>query len=189
MREQTIRKVADLHEDAAQAFGEEVERWWKLGLPVRTGALQAAVSSQVTRRIDVARGEIVWRFQFDLKKAAKAAFWQALKNLGNLVDPVEIAKGLNPAEALKTGVAGFALVVARLQPLTQQPRQCPQPPVNPERLDARDRFAVHPGRPAVAADRLPGDREHVVAPHLVAQRVEPEARSFLRFACSAVWSR
>ena len=47
--------------------------------------------------------------------------------------------------------------------------------------DVRDRLAVHPGRAAVATHRLPGDREHVVAPHLVAQRVEPEARSFLRF--------
>ena len=66
-------------------------------------------------------------------------------------------------------------------PLLQVPRQYSQPPAHPERLDIRDRLAVHPGRAAVAADSLPGDREHVVAPHLVAQRVEPEARSFLRF--------
>ena len=72
----------------------------------------------------------------------------------------------------------------RLRPvgsLLQVPRQCSQPPVHPERLDVSDRLAVHPGRAAVAADGLPGDREHVIAPHLVAQRVEPEARSFLRF--------
>ena len=31
-----------------------------------------------------------------------------------------------------------------------------------------------------SAHSLPGDRENVIAPHLVAQRVEPEARSFLR---------
>ena len=66
-------------------------------------------------------------------------------------------------------------------PLLQVPRQCSQPPVHPERLDVRDRLAVHPGRAAVATDGLPGDHEHVIAPHLVAQRVEPEARSFLRF--------
>ena len=66
-------------------------------------------------------------------------------------------------------------------PLLQVPRQCAQPPVHPLRLDVRDRLAVHPGRAAVAADGLPGDREHVVAPHLVAQRVEPEVGSSLRF--------
>ena len=66
-------------------------------------------------------------------------------------------------------------------PLLQVPRQCSQPPVHPERLDVRHRLAVHPGRAAVATHGLPGDHEHVVAPHLVAQRVEPEARSFLRF--------
>ena len=38
-----------------------------------------------------------------------------------------------------------------------------------------------PGCAAVATHSLPGDREHVFAPHLVAQRVEPEVRSFLRF--------
>ena len=48
-------------------------------------------------------------------------------------------------------------------------------------LDVRDRLAVHAGRAAVATHSLPGVREHVVAPHLVAQRVELEARSFLRF--------
>ena len=66
-------------------------------------------------------------------------------------------------------------------PRLQVPRQCSQPLVHPRRLDVRDRLAVHPGRAAVATHSLPGDREHVVAPHLVAQRVEPEARSFLRF--------
>ena len=66
-------------------------------------------------------------------------------------------------------------------PRLQVPRQRPQPPVHPERLDVRDRLAVHPGRAAVAADGLPGDREHVLAPHLVAQRVEPEAWGSLRF--------
>ena len=66
-------------------------------------------------------------------------------------------------------------------PRLQVPRQCSQPPVHPERLDVRDRLAVHPGRATVATHGLPGDHEHVIAPHLVAQRVEPEARSFLRF--------
>ena len=66
-------------------------------------------------------------------------------------------------------------------PRLQVPRQRFQPPVHPERLDVRDRLAVHPGRAAVATNGLPGDREHVIAPHLVAQRVEPEVRSFLRF--------
>ena len=66
-------------------------------------------------------------------------------------------------------------------PFLQVPRQCSQPPVYPKRLDVSDRLAVHPGRAAVAAHGLPGDCEHVVAPHLVAQRVEPEAQSFLRF--------
>ena len=40
---------------------------------------------------------------------------------------------------------------------------------------------AHPGRAAVPTHGLPGDGEYVIAPHLVAQRVEPEARNFLRF--------
>ena len=66
-------------------------------------------------------------------------------------------------------------------PRLQVPRQCSQPPLHPERLDVGDRLAVHPGRAAVAANGLPGNREHVRPPHLVAQRVEPEARNSLRF--------
>ena len=66
-------------------------------------------------------------------------------------------------------------------PRLQVPRQRFQPPVHPERLNVRNRLAVHPGRAVVATNGLPGDHEHVIAPHLVAQRVEPEVRSFLRF--------
>ena len=65
--------------------------------------------------------------------------------------------------------------------LLQFARQSPEPPVHASFLDALERLAVHPAGPAVAADRLPGDSQHVLSPHLVAQRVEPEARISLRF--------
>ena len=71
--------------------------------------------------------------------------------------------------------------VGPVGPFLQVPRQFPEPPVHPRRLDVGDRLPVHPGRPAVAADLLPGHTEHVQPPHLVAQRVETEARSLLRF--------
>ena len=38
-----------------------------------------------------------------------------------------------------------------IAPFLQVPRQCSQPPVHPERIDVRDRLAVHPGRAAVAS--------------------------------------
>ena len=66
-------------------------------------------------------------------------------------------------------------------PRLQVPRQFPKPPVHTVRLDVRDRLAVHPGRTAVAAHFPPGNRQYIVAPYLVAQRVEPKARRFLRF--------
>ena len=44
-------------------------------------------------------------------------------------------------------------------PTLQVPRQCPQPPVHPLRLDVRDRLAVHPGCAAVATDGLEQLRE------------------------------
>ena len=72
----------------------------------------------------------------------------------------------------------------RLRPvglLLQVPRQFPKPPVHPIRFDVRYRLAVHPGGAAVTAHLLPGGGQHIGAPHLVAQRVESEAGSFLRF--------
>ncbi len=64
-------------------------------------------------------------------------------------------------------------------PFLQLPRQSPKPPLHAPRLNVRHRLAVHPGRPAIAADLAPGNCQHIVAPHL--QRMEPMARSFLRF--------
>ena len=109
--------------------------------------------------------------------------WRQYQHRRRLRHPVPEARNAQRPElpALLLRDEDLPNRVRPVGPRLQVPRQRPQPPVHPDRLDVRGGLAVHPGRAAVAADGLPGDREHVVAPHLVAQRVEPEARSSLRF--------
>ena len=57
-----------------------------------------------------------------------------------------------------------------------------QPAINSECLDDRYRLAIDTGSATVTTDHLPADRKYIGAPHLVAQRIKPQARSFLRFA-------
>ena len=63
----------------------------------------------------------------------------------------------------------------------QVPRQFPKPSFHPLRLDALHRLAIHPGCPAIAADRLPGGFQNVCSPHLVAQRIKSKVWRSLRF--------
>jgi hypothetical protein len=67
-------------------------------------------------------------------------------------------------------------------PLTPEVfRQFSKPSIHPIRFDVLEPLTIHSFRAAIRAARGIGVRQHVSSVHLVIQRVEPKAGSFLRF--------
>ena len=68
-----------------------------------------------------------------------------------------------------------------VRPALQLLRQFAQPPLQPIRLDVLERLPVHARRSLIGLAAVVGEGQHVLAVHLVVQRVEPVARRSLRF--------